>query len=163
MLFQVVFMPYNEKVLRPKIQQCARALIRVIDGRKEILRFGDRTFISQRADDHSIDPQYGDIVQIPLDRDDTLINARFPVMDEGGVGAVDNADSTTDGSINSASPDLALKRGDYDGDDAMVISPESTLARTEAKLLMHDRYKMLSRAHGCNITALLQGGIFGIE
>ena len=45
----------------------------------------------------------------------------------------------------------------------MIVGPESTMAILEADLLMHNRYKMLSRAHGCNIAALLQGGIFGIS
>jgi len=51
----------------------------------------------------------------------------------------------------------------YAGDDLMIVGPESTMAILEADLLMHNRYKMLSRAHGCNIAALLQGGIFGIS
>ena len=54
-----VFMPFNEKWLRPLVQTSARFITHIVDGRKEVLRNGNRVLISQRADDHSIDLQWG--------------------------------------------------------------------------------------------------------
>ena len=53
---------------------------------------------------------------MPLDRGDVILSARFPVLDEGGVGAVKVATrGRDDRAIGTAPPDLAGYRGDYDG------------------------------------------------